>query len=358
MTRGRLRSTFDGGAGDVGDAVATDGRETIREGGLVGEDRQLVAVDDVQVEEVGVQEARRSGRGHHGTGIECLHVTQCARELALDLEVDQLAHRLGGLLVHHRIPNGAGELEPVLIDGSVRTQGVQVARSTVVLIHDAMHPVADDEGRVTGRAVRDGCFDVDGDREFVSQVGFDSVLGVNEGVETQRTQTTLEFVGREAGKQNRGVPRDVLAQPLLVEMVSVKVGDVEVRRMQDFVPQRMGELVVAGEHEPRPEERRVEPRVTKNRSLARLNEDAGVADGGGSHRGCTHDDNLPIHVRTTKWTMVTGSGGRCTARHPATRARSTSCRPNSGTRSDPRDPCTSRPEPRVWRPHWTPPASR
>ena len=60
----------------------------------------------------------------------------------------------------------------------------------------------------------------------------------------------------------------MLAQPRLVEVVAVEVGDVEVVGALDPGAQVGVELVVAGEEEPRTEERRHEPRVAHDRAAA------------------------------------------------------------------------------------------
>ena len=71
------------------------------------------------------------------------------------------------------------------VDWTVRTKRVQVTRAAIVLIDEAMHPVGHDEGRISAGSVGDGRFDVNGHRESVAQVGFLTVLGADELVESE-----------------------------------------------------------------------------------------------------------------------------------------------------------------------------
>ena len=77
------------------------------------------------------------------------------------------------------------------------------------------------------------------------------------------------LVGRVAGQQDRDVATEVLAQPRLVVVVAVEVRDVEEVGVLDAFEQVVVELVVAGEDEPRPEERRDEPGVAEDRTGGR-----------------------------------------------------------------------------------------
>ena len=104
------------GAGDGQDTSVPGAGETVHEHPLVGEDAQLVAVDDVEVEELGVEEARRAGARHDRRRVDRLDVAHRPGELALDLGVDEPAHPLGRLVVHHRVPDRAAVLQPVQID--------------------------------------------------------------------------------------------------------------------------------------------------------------------------------------------------------------------------------------------------
>ena len=116
--------------------------------------------------------------------------------------------------------------------------------------------------------------------------GEDDLLAVHradEGVETEFGETSLELTGREVGQQHRGVTAHVLRQPRLVEVVAMDVADVQVVGLLDARLQLGRELVVAGEDEPRTEERRVEPRVAQDRPELGVDQDAGMSDGGGSH---------------------------------------------------------------------------
>ena len=127
----------DGGARDGEHTGAVRLRETVQEDALVGEDAELVALDDVQTEQVRVEEGRRPGAGHHGTRIDCLHVPHRTGELTVDLGVHQFTHPFGRLLVDHGVPDGAAVLDPVQVDRSMSTQGFEVAGAAVVLVDEA-----------------------------------------------------------------------------------------------------------------------------------------------------------------------------------------------------------------------------
>ena len=198
----------------------------------------------------------------------------------------------------------------MLIDGTMRAKRVQIAGPAIILIDDAVNTVAHHQSGVSGWTIGDGCLHMNGHGQSVTQVGLDAVLGADEGVEADGTQATFEFVGGKARQKHRGVARDVLAQPLLIQVVTVQMRDVQVRRMKNLVAQRMRQLIVTREDEPRSEERGIEPRVAENGSLAGFDEDAGVTDGGGPHRGRSHDSKLPIHAGTNVGTMVTAWGDR------------------------------------------------
>ena len=71
-------------------AVAGSG-QAVEERPLVAEDARLVAVDDVEVEQLGVEEARRPGARHDGAGADRLDVAHRPGQLALDLGVARAA---------------------------------------------------------------------------------------------------------------------------------------------------------------------------------------------------------------------------------------------------------------------------
>ena len=85
------------------------------------------------------------------------------------------------------------------------------------------------------------------------------------------------------GIEHGGGAVDVLGEPRLVEVVGVEMRDVEIGRMLDALHQLRRQLVVAREHEPRSEERRQEPGIAQDRSVDGVDQNAGVADGGGAH---------------------------------------------------------------------------
>ena len=101
--------------------------------------------------------------------------------------------------------------------------------------------------------------------------------------EPELAQRALLFVRRVSGQQDRDVAPQVRAQPRFVVVIGVQMGDVEVVGVLDPVEQVSVELIVAGEDEPRAEERRHEPRVAQDRPGGGLDEDAGVADRGRAH---------------------------------------------------------------------------
>ena len=129
------------------------------------------------------------------------------------------------------------------------------------------------------------------------------------------------------------------AQPWLVEVVAVEVRHVQVVGRLDAGEQVVVEAVVAGEREPRPEERGDEPRVAHDRAVFGLDEDPGVAERRRSHhRPYTYRD-APVPPRRA----ITRRAGRCTADRRGTRARSTPNRPSSAARSEVPGRRTTRP---------------
>ena len=273
----------DGGAGDGQHTGAPGCGQALHEHPLVGEDAQLVAGDHVEAVQLGVEERRRPGAGHHGPRPDGLDVAHRPGELAVDLGVDQLAHPLGGLFVHHRIPDGAAVLQPVEVDRAVRVQRVQVVGAAVVLVHQTAAAVADDEGRVAAGAVGDAGLDVDGDAQIAVQGDLLAVDRAHDVGEAETAQDALELAGGKARDEHRGVAAHMVRQPFLVEVIGVDVRHVEVVGAFHPLEQVGGQLVVTREDEPRAEERRREPGIAEDRTELGLDEDAGVADGGGAH---------------------------------------------------------------------------
>ena len=115
----------------------------------------------------------------------------------------------------------------------------------------------------------------------------------------------VELAGRVAGQQHADVAGQVVAQPRLVPVVAVEVGDVEVVGAVDARQQVVVELVVAGEREPRAEERRHEPRVAQDRAVLGLDEDPGVAERRGAHH---RPPTLPAGPGAARGCSASGDG--------------------------------------------------
>ena len=161
-------------------------------------------------------------------------------------------------------------------------QRVEVGRAAVVLIDEARRAVADDERRVAAGSVGDARLDMDGDRE-PPEVELLAVDGADEVAEPELAHRAVELPARVAGQQHADVAWQVVAQPRLVPVVAVEVRDVEVVGGFDAGEQVVVETVVAGEGEPRTEERRLEPRVAQHRAVGGLDQDPGMTDRGGKH---------------------------------------------------------------------------
>jgi hypothetical protein len=101
-------------------------------------------------------------------------------------------------------------------------------------------------------------------------------------VETQLPELALEVVDRVVREDDGRLLGHVLAEEGRVEMVAVRVGDVEVVRVGD---RARVDVLVAREREPGAEVRRVEPRVAEDRARSGLHEQAGVAEEGDLHPG-------------------------------------------------------------------------
>ena len=256
--------------------------EALEEHALVDEDARLVTVDHVEVEQLRVEEARRPRARHDGPSADRLDVPHRPRQLAVDLGPHEGPHLVGGHVVDHRVPDRPAVLQPVQVDGTVGAQRVEVGRAAVVLVDETGRAVAHHERRVTTWPVRDAGLDVDGDDEAV-EVELLAVGRADEVREPEAAHLAVELAGRVAGKEDADVARQVLAQPRLVPVIAVEVGDVQEVGRLDARQQVVVELVVAREREPGAEERRDEPRVAHDRAAVRLDQDPGVPDGGRPH---------------------------------------------------------------------------
>ena len=144
---------------------------------------------------------------------------------------------------------------------------------------------------------------------------------------------------RVAGHSTAMSRRQVVAQPRLVEVVAVEVGDVEVVGALDprrAGRRRAGRCAGTTNHEPKNAgtnhgSHRIEPCAVSMRMPAWPSEVARIIGGTlPSGAGAPH---RPVRRRA----------GRCTAGRRARRARSTPCRPSSAARSDRPGRRTSRP---------------
>ncbi len=91
---------------------------------------------------------------------------------------------------------------------------------------------------------------MDGHAQPTGQLHGPGVPGVDEVLEAEVPQHTLQLVSRVPGEEHGRLPVDVVGEEGEVEVVAVEVGDVEVVRVLDGLPHTIRELVVAGEHEP------------------------------------------------------------------------------------------------------------
>jgi hypothetical protein len=121
--------------------------------GLIGENRHFVAVNHVEGKKLVVEEARWTCRWNHGGGTDRLHVMFGTYELTFDLGARLVAPFFDWHVVHHRIPNGATELQPVLIHMTVSCKRPRIVRSAVVLVHQTRLTVFDHEGRIATGAI-------------------------------------------------------------------------------------------------------------------------------------------------------------------------------------------------------------
>ncbi len=211
--------------------------EAGEERALVDEDARLVAGDEVEVDQLGVEEARRAGRGHDAAGVDRLDVAHRPRQLALDLGVDEVAHRRLVHLVDHRVPDRSAVLQPVEVDGSVRGERGEVGGAAVVLVDQSARPVADDDRRVASGPVGDRRLDVDRHRELTTvEVHLLAVGRADEVVEAEVPEAVVELAARVAGHEHGDVAAHVafVGEPRLVEVVAVEVRDVQVVGVADL----------------------------------------------------------------------------------------------------------------------------
>ncbi len=124
---------------------------------------------------------------------------------------------------------------------------------------------------------------MDGNGQARGNLEFLGVDRADELREAECLECALLLTGGEARQQDRDVAAEVLTQPWLVVMVAVEVRDVEEVGLLDALAEVVAQLIVAGKHEPRTEERRNEPGVADDRSGIGLDEHAGMADGCRAH---------------------------------------------------------------------------
>ena len=231
------------------------------------------------LEQVVVEEARRPGRGHDEGRVEDLDVAERACRLGDALLVAEDVLRVVRVVVDHRVPDGAGELQEGDVDRAVGGQLVGLRGARVVHVQDAHVAVVDEQCRVADRAVGRG--DEGVDRE-AQRPGFErlKVLRLDEGREAELGQLLAQVVERVVRQQDGRVLVDVRGEVARVEVVVVEVRDVQVRRVAD--PLRV-DPVVGRERVPRPEEGGVEPRVAQDADALGLDEQAGLAKEGDLH---------------------------------------------------------------------------
>jgi len=171
----------------------------------------------------------------------------------------------------------------VEVDRALLAERVEIVGAAVVLVDEPAGAITDDERGVAAGSVGDRGLAVDGDAEVRPERHLLAVDGAHDVVEAEPAKDALELVRRIAGHEDGGVLVHPLAQELLVEVVGVDVRDVEVGRVADPLHQLVGELIVAGEDEPRAEELRLEPGIAGDRAVERVDEDAGMTDRRGTH---------------------------------------------------------------------------
>ena len=162
-------------------------------------------------------------------------------------------------------------------------QRVQVDGPGVVHVETGGFPVRDDEARVTDRTVRGSAQSDDHDVEIALGTAdgvLDGVFRLEELVEAELLEFTLEVRHRVIGEQDCGVLVDVRDQILRIEVVLVQVRDVEVVAIAQRVPVQ---LCVVGERHPGRKIRRGHPWITQDGSGLGLDVKSCVADAGDLH---------------------------------------------------------------------------
>ena len=136
----------------------------------------------------------------------------------------------GGQFVDDRPPHGAGVLQEVDVDGSVRRDVFRMIRSAVVLVEHAASRVLHEDGRVTDRSVGRCGRGEDRDLEVVRKWNGLAIRAWDEVLEAKAAQRALELGRGEGREQHRCRLVDPLLQERRVEMVAVQVRHVEVVR--------------------------------------------------------------------------------------------------------------------------------
>ena len=157
------------------------------------------------------------------------------------------------MVVDHRVPDGAGVLEPLDVDRTVGGEAGQIVDPAVVHVEQAHLAVVDEQCRVTARPVADRGLDVDGDLQPTGKVDRLGVAGADEALEAEGPQHALQLVGRIARQEHGGRAVDVLSEEREIEVVPVEVRDVEEVRVLDGVTHVVGSWSLRGKgnHEPK-----------------------------------------------------------------------------------------------------------
>ena len=187
--------------------------EVVEEDRLVREDVGGVAAEVVLLEQVVVEEARRPGARHHERRVEDLDVALGPGQLDDPLLMAEGDLRLRRELVHHRVPDRAGELEEEQIERPEGEELVGVGRPRVVHVEDPDLAVVDEEGRVAERSVGRRVEGHDHDPETAVELERLAVGGLDEPPEAELVELVAEVVDRVVGQDDGRVLRAVGAQP-------------------------------------------------------------------------------------------------------------------------------------------------
>ncbi len=126
---------------------------TLEEYRLVRKDVCRRTVEVVELEQVGVEEARGAGGRHDDVGADRLRVADGALHLVLTFGCTEAGFVLGGELVHDGPPHGTGVLEEVNVDRALGDDVLGMVRPAVVLVEHATGGIADQNGRIADRPV-------------------------------------------------------------------------------------------------------------------------------------------------------------------------------------------------------------